>query len=314
MMKHSEPSVIDIQSAAAASRNISLSMLDISTMHPLASGNKLFKLALNIDDAIEKGFSQMVSFGGAYSNHIYALALYGRFKGIKTIGIIRGEPEYASNPTLRVAKDNGMMLHFVDRKTYRLRNEPLYLDVLAKQYPDAVIIPEGGSNALAVDGCKLLAEIINNTLDHVDSVAVACGTGGTLAGLVSGLDAHQKVLGFPVVTDGSLASKIESLLAGRKPYVDYQLIQADYGGYAKFDKRLLDFILDWLKKTGVLLDPIYTSKMCLKLLELIEDKQIEEGQHICLIHTGGLQAWYGMRDKVVALGGESAWTRIQAFI
>ncbi len=313
-MKMPLPDVIPVQHPSVESRNISLTMLDISNLHPLASGNKLFKLAPNVDDAINKGFTQLLSFGGAFSNHIHALALYGASKGLATVGIIRGEPEYASNPTLQLAQDYGMQLHFVDRKTYRLRYQQSYLDELARQYPTAYFIPEGGSNALAVEGCKRLAELANRTLGDIDTLAVACGTGGTLAGLVSGLKANQQALGFAVLRDDSLASRVDELLAGFDIRGSYQFIPADYGGYAKFDKALLDFILLWLQQTGVLLDPIYTSKMCRKMLELIEDNQIEEGQSIGMIHTGGLQAWHGMRDKVVALGGESAWLRISAGI
>ncbi len=311
------PKVIEIHHPAAKSRGIKLSLLDISNLHPLASGNKLFKLSLNLDDAIENKCSHVLSFGGAFSNHIHALALYGASKGLKTIGIIRGESEYINNPTLQVAKHNGMTLEFVDRQTYRLRDDPSYLEHIAKKYPNAFIIPEGGSNALAVKGCKQLAQMINTQLDDVDIVAVACGTGGTLAGLVCGLRASQEqlVLGFPVVRDPTLSSKIDHLL--REVSVvgnaEYELILADYGGYAKIDKELVDFILSWLDKTDVLLDPIYTSKMCRKLIELIENNETPEveGKHICLLHTGGLQAWQGMRDKVIKISGESAWGKIE---
>ena len=225
---------------------------------------------------------------------------------MQTIGIIRGEPEYSNNPTLQAAKNSGMQLEFVDRQTYRLRDNPDYLDTLAKEYPSALIIPEGGSNALAVEGCKQLATLISSHVSEVDIVAVACGTGGTLAGLVSDLKPNypQQVLGFPVVRDASLPGRIDHLLAeaGGDSSVNYQLIPADYGGYAKFDKSLLTFIMDWLDETGILLDPIYTSKMCRKLMELMETNHIPDDSHLCFLHTGGLQAWYGMKNKVIKLG------------
>ncbi len=303
------PTVINIPLTAAKLRGIKISLLDISSLHPLASGNKLFKLSLNLDDAIEKKFSHVLSFGGAYSNHIHALALYGAAKGLQTIGIIRGEPEYVNNPTLQVAKTSGMKLKFVDRQTYRLRNDSTYLESLGREYPNTLIIREGGSNALAVKGCKQIAKLINAQISKVDIVAVACGTGGTLAGLASGLEAQwQTVLGFSIVRDNSLPARIDHLLEAGN--TGYKLIPADYGGYAKFDKPLLDFILSWLDKTGVLLDPIYTSKMCRKLIESIENNEIPEGKHICLLHTGGLQAWHGMRRKVIKVSGEAAWNRI----
>ena len=155
----------------------------------------------------------------------------------------------------------------------------------------------------------------------IDTIAVACGTGGTLSGLVCGLEPDQQVIGFPVVRDSSLGAKIDSLLLNT-PHVNYRLIPADYGGYAKFDKDHLDFILDWLEQTGVLLDPIYTSKMCRKLMECIEDSaknSVEDSttavsgcKHIGLIHTGGLQAWLGMQSRVIKLGGEACWSRISS--
>lgn len=308
------PRVISIDHAAVNTRNISLTLLDIANLHPLASGNKLFKLAPNIDYAIEQGFKQVLSFGGAYSNHIHALAAYGQDKGLQTIGIIRGEPEYSSNPTLQAAQNCGMQLEFVDRQTYQQRNNSDYLDILAKKYPSALILPEGGSNVLAVEGCKQLAKLINSHVSKVDIVAVACGTGGTLAGLVSGLKTNypQEVWGFSVVRDASLPERIDDVLAesDSDSHINFQLIPADYGGYAKFDKTLLSFIMDWLDKTGILLDPIYTSKMCRKLVELIEGDNIPDNSHLCLLHTGGLQAWYGMKNKVVNLGRQATWDEI----
>ena len=312
-ISHNRPVTHSVQLVENTNKGIKITLLDSSYLHLHASGNKLFKLSPNLDYAIAHGFTQVLSFGGAFSNHIHALALYGKSKGLQTHGVIRGEPEYANNPTLKDALQQGMRLIFVDRKTYRLRNDPDYLRELADQYPQTFIIPEGGSNLLAVKGCEQLAELVLNTTPQtVDMVAVPCGTGGTLAGLVSGFKQSriQLVLGFTVVRDSRIPTVIKTLLDAKK-HADYQLIAADYGGYAKFDSALLDFILKWLNETGVLLDPVYTSKMCQKLIEMIKNNQIEQGKHICVIHTGGLQAWMGMRDKVVKLRGEEAWRQIE---
>lgn len=311
------PDAIELDLSTIHASGMKLSLFNIASMHPLASGNKLFKLAPNLQHAIENGFSQVLSFGGAFSNHIHALALYGQASGLQTIGIIRGEPEYANNPTLRIAQANGMVLEFVNRKTYRSRNDPDFLQQLSKKYPHTYILPEGGSNSLAVQGCSELGRMINNqscntSIDtSIDTIAVACGTGGTLSGLVCGLESDQQVIGFPVVRDTSIEKKIDSLLLNT-PDVKYRLIPADYGGYAKFDKDHLDFILDWLEQTGILLDPIYTSKMCRKLMECIGGNTItiSSCKHIGLIHTGGLQAWLGMQSRVIKLGGEACWSVI----
>jgi len=291
-----------------------ISMLDITHIHPLASGNKLFKLAYNIDKALQQGYKQVISFGGAFSNHIYALAAYTQAKDMQSIGIIRGEPEYADNPTLSAARQWGMQLRFVDRKTYRQRYDPAWLRTLAAEYPDALIVPEGGSNALAVKGCMQLSNMLNQLTENpIDRVALACGTGGTLAGLVAGSLPEQTVMGFPVVRDSGIATRINQLLNEVNcEQRNYQLIAADYGGYARFDKAQLDFIMHWLEHTGILLDPIYTSKMCRRLQQMIAGGELAQPQHICLLHTGGLQAWYGMRDKVIDLAGEGAWCEISA--
>lgn len=294
-------------------QGIKVTLFDITNVHPLASGNKFLKLFLNIEEAISRGCTRVLSFGGAFSNHIYALALYASDKNLKSIGIIRGESEYISNPTLSAAATAGMQLEFVDRKTYRLRHDADYLAELQLRYPDTYIIPEGGTNDLAVKSCAHLAKLINAQSVHpIDVLTVCCGTGGTLAGLCAGIETGQQLIGFPVLKDRSLAQRINELLDMPEPInANYKLVQADYGGYAKFDLALLDFILDWLGKTGILLDPIYTSKMCRRLLDLIEQGEFAEGSHIAIIHTGGLQAWYGMRSKVIKLKGEEAWQRIE---
>lgn len=294
---------------------IRVSMLDITQIHPLASGNKFFKLVYNIDLAIQQGYTQVLSFGGAYSNHIHALAGYASARGLQSIGIIRGEPEYAANPTLTAARKWGMQLHFVDRTTYRQRHDTSYLHELAAAYPDTLIIPEGGSNQLAVKGMIELARLIHDSLQHPpDAIAVACGSGGTLAGLVAGLQPQQRVLGYTVVRDHGIADRVNHLLTGVQTHNhnNYELIAADYGGYAHFDELHLEFILQWLEQTGILLDPVYTSKLCRRFTEMLVNRAFASPQHICLLHTGGLQGWHGMREKVIRYGGEEAWRIIAA--
>lgn len=308
-----QPSFCVIQHPLIALAKINVWMVHTTHVDSQASGNKFYKLAPNIDYAKQYDFHSLLSFGGAYSNHIHALALYAQAHGLQSIGIIRGESMYANNPTLRDAKRAGMKLVFVDRKQYRLRNNESYIKQLQQQYPHAFIIPEGGSNTLAVKGCRVLMQQINHALD-VDCVAVACGTGGTFAGLISALRPQQTGLGFAVLKDGSLASRIDKYLDQVAVLSSYQIIAADYGGYAKVDVELLDFIMDWLDQTGILLDPIYTSKMCQRLFEMIRAGEIEPHTKLVIVHSGGLQAWRGMKERVIRLKGECFWGRIEELL
>jgi len=314
------PSFCVIQHPLLAFANINVWMVNTTHVDVQASGNKFYKLIPNIEYAKQHAFESLLSFGGAYSNHIHALALSAQAYGFHSIGIIRGESAYAANPTLLDAKNAGMELVFVNRKEYRLRNDAVYLNELQKRYRYAFIIPEGGSNALAVKGCRRLMQQINASLS-VDLVAVACGTGGTFAGLISGVKPAQAVFGFAVLKDTSLDQRVAGYLQQEDVISDgvnlantYQIIDAAYGGYAKLDAELLDFIMDWLEQTGILLDPIYTSKMCKRLLEMIQAGDIKAQTKLAIVHSGGLQAWRGMKARVIRLKGECFWGRIEALL
>jgi len=311
-----------VQHRSLDSLDISLSMARADLIHPLASGNKIYKLIPNIAFAKTQGYNELVSFGGAFSNHIYALALIANKHGLKSIGIIRGEEFYKANPTLQDAQKAGMQLEFVSRHDYKRRNEKEYLRALQQRYPNALIIPEGGSSQKAVGGCTILCEDINHNYSKqgqkTDVITVACGTGATFAGLVCGALQHQTVIGYAVLRDASLANRVEAFIQteidsknvlGAKEKMQIEL--ADFGGYAKLDKTLLDFILDWLEQTGILLDPIYTGKMCMRVMQQIESGQFKAGTHITLVHSGGLQGWRGMKPRVVKLVGDDAWQRIE---
>lgn len=314
------PSFCVIQHPLLALANINVWMVNTTDVDAQASGNKFYKLMPNIGYAKQHAFESLLSFGGAYSNHIYALALSSQAHGLHSIGVIRGESAYAANPTLRDAKNAGMELVFVNRAEYRLRDDVSYLDDLQKRYSHTFIIPEGGSNALAVKGCHRLMQQINDSLS-VDSVAVACGTGGTFAGLVTGGKPAQTVFGFSVLKDASLASRVAGYLQQAKGIRDStssanstQIVDAAYGGYAKLDVELLDFIMDWLEQTGILLDPIYTSKMCKRLFEMIRVGGVKPHTQLAIVHSGGLQAWRGMKERVIRLKGECFWGRIEALL
>jgi len=301
-----------IQHPIAEQANVSISMARADLIHPLASGNKIYKLAPNIEFAKANGYEELLSFGGAFSNHIHALALVANQQGFKSIGVIRGESDYAANPSLQDAQNAGMKLVFVTRKDYKRRNDVDYLAELQAQFPKALIIPEGGSSQLAVGGCAKLAQEIN-AIKKSDVLTVACGTGATFAGLVCGASKNQSVIGYSILRDESLVGRVDEFIKQEQSpsSTTYQIESADFGGYAKLDKSLLDFIFDWQDKTGILLDPIYTSKMCRCVMQQIEAGEFEGGTSICLIHSGGLQGWRGMEKRVRDLAGDVRWGQIE---
>ena len=314
--------VEQVRHPAVELANVTLNVARADLLHPLASGNKIYKLRPHLKFARQKKHTNILSFGGAFSNHIHALAMISKEQGLSSIGVIRGEPEYASNPTLSDAQTAGMTLEFVDRKTYKQRDDQRYLEKLQAKYPGAFIIPEGGSSQLAIKGCAQLTKDINELID-TDVIAVACGTGATFSGIVTGLKHEQSAIGYSILKDSSLLQRVDQFI--KNEFEDkvcsisnydsrYHIEQADFGGYAKFDESLLIFILDWLDKTGILLDPIYTSKMCRRLLQQLKAGEFAPKTNITLVHTGGLQGWRGMKEKVIQLGGIHSWTIIDDYL
>ena len=266
---------------------VELFILREDLIHPTISGNKWRKLKYNIVNAKEKGFETIVTFGGAFSNHIAATAAVGRAVGLKTIGIVRGNEVH--NPTLDLAIENGMKLNFVSREDYKLKD--------ASDYPNCYIIPEGGSNALAVKGCS---EIVNNIEIDYDVICCACGTGGTIAGIIS--STNKRVLGFPALKGGGfLREDIERLLSEYKieqQHNNWDLI-TDYhfGGYAKVKPELIDFIKEFKVKNNILLDFVYTGKMLFGLYDMIENTSQLDGKKIIVVHTGGIQGNKGFEER-----------------
>lgn len=292
-------------------KNISLTLARADLIDHLASGNKVYKLTPNIEWAKEQGYTKVLSFGGAFSNHIHALALTAKKHHLKSSGIIRGEKEYINNPTLRDAVAAGMQIEFVTREEYRRRDDAGYLKDLQLRYPDTLIIPEGGSSQLAIQGCKKLADQINAKQKN-DILAVACGTGATMSGIVCGLKNKQQAIGYAVLKDESLLERVKNFVTEEGVNTDsYHVEDASFGGYAKLSEELLDFIFEWLDETGVLLDPIYTSKMCMRLVQQIKLGEFKAETSITIIHTGGLQGWRGMKRRVIKLKGAQAWDKIQ---
>jgi 1-aminocyclopropane-1-carboxylate deaminase/D-cysteine desulfhydrase-like pyridoxal-dependent ACC family enzyme len=286
---------------AAQELNIQVYLKREDLIHPLLPGNKWRKLKYNLEEAHTQEKQTILTFGGAYSNHIYSVAAAGKLFGFHTIGLIRGEAITPLNATLSFAKNCGMELHYVDRATYRHKEDFAYQEGLRQKYGDFYLIPEGGSNALAVKGCAEIPEEIHEPYDYL---CCPCGTGGTLAGLVAGAAGYGKIMGFAALKGGAfLAAEVQQLLASYTQlrgktcdFHNYQ-IQTDYhfGGYAKVKPALLDFIRKFEQANSILLEQVYTGKMLFGIEDLIKKGFFASGTKIIALHTGGLQ---GRTDKL----------------
>ncbi|WP_245576526.1 1-aminocyclopropane-1-carboxylate deaminase/D-cysteine desulfhydrase [Flexithrix dorotheae] len=259
-------------------------------IHPTVSGNKWRKLKYNLEQARKEGFDQILTYGGAYSNHIYATASAGKLFDIKSIGVIRGEPHEPLNDTLSFAKSCGMRLHYMDREKYRQKNLASVIGELKERFGKFYLIPEGGSNALAVKGC---AEIVADIDQDFDYICCACGTGGTLAGIIAGLHHQKKALGFAALKGaGFLKDEVSNLilLYNQTIYKNWD-INMDYhfGGYAKSGSDLQEFMKKFEKHNKIPLEFIYTGKMMFGIYDLIKKGFFKSGETIIAIHTGGIR-------------------------
>ncbi len=266
--------------------------------HPDISGNKWRKLKYNLVEAKEEGLSTLLTFGGPYSNHIHALAAAGKLFGFKTIGIIRGEPSEEPTDTLQNAAKNGMRILFMDRAQYRLKNEPESIESLHVQLGEFYMVPEGGTNIYALQGC---IEMVNEIKTDYDYICLGCGTGGTLAGVVAGLYGKKKALGFSSLKGkDTLTSSITELVQDftDKTFDNLQItFDYHFGGYAKVNDELIDFIKAFKQNHLTQLEPVYTGKMIYGLYDMIKNDQFPRGTKIVAIHTGGLQGLCGYKKE-----------------
>ncbi|GAB4109439.1 MAG: pyridoxal-phosphate dependent enzyme [Thermoflexibacter sp.] len=263
-------------------------------IHPLIKGNKWYKLKYNLENARKQGFTKILTFGGAFSNHIYATASAGYLLGFQSIGIIRGEEHLPLNPVLSHAVSCGMEISYLDRATYRKKNEVQIINYLKEKFGDFYLVPEGGTTPLAVKGTK---EILQNVDVEYNYVCCACGTGGTLAGLVAGASDDVQKIGFAVLKGEFLQKDIENLLQEAinqqlildKPYLNWY-INNDYhfGGYAKVTTVLQDFVQDFSQKCLIPIEPIYTGKLFYGILDLISKGFFQKDSIILAIHSGGV--------------------------
>jgi len=275
--------------------DIQLYMKREDLIHPYISGNKFRKLKYNIRDAKLTEKRTLLTFGGAYSNHIAATAYACKENGLDSIGIIRGEEleeKIGENPTLSFAQSCGMRFLFISRDDYRKKKDNTFLQKLKEKFGDFYLVPEGGTNDLAVKGCE---EILNSEDAIYDYICTCVGTGGTIAGIINAAKGHQKILGFPALKGDFLKQDIRKFAKKE----NWELL-TDYhfGGYGKINTELITFINKFKSDYGIPLDPIYTGKMMVGIFDLIKCGYFPENAKILVIHTGGLQGIAGMNLKL----------------
>ena len=275
--------------------SISVQIKREDLIHPFVSGNKFRKLKYNLLQAKEENQETLLTFGGAFSNHIAAVAFAGKENGFKTIGIIRGDElgrKIAENPTLSFAQNCGMQLEFISREEYRLKSESSFLENLKAKFGSFYHIPEGGTNALAIKGCQ---EILTEDDAEFDYICCSIGTGGTISGIINSVLPHQKVLGFPALKGDFLKEEIHNFTQNE----NWELItEYHFGGYGKVNEALIGFINQFYTENQIPLDPIYTGKMVFGVIDLIKKNYFPAKSKILLIHTGGIQGIQGMNIKL----------------
>ena len=281
------------QKISIENTSVSLYIKREDLLRPNISGNKFRKLKYNLAQAKSENKETLLTFGGAFSNHILAVAAAGNEQGFRTIGIIRGEEladKISENPTLQKALDFGMFFEFVGREVYREKASLKFIHQLAEKFGDFYLIPEGGTNDLAVKGCEEILTVSDGKFDYI---CCAVGTGGTISGLINCSKKSQQVLGFPALKDHFLGEDIRKFATNSnwKLIPDYH-----FGGYAKVSEELVLFINEFYKKHKIPLDPIYTGKMLFGVIDLINKNYFPENSKILVIHTGGLQGIAGMNN------------------
>jgi 1-aminocyclopropane-1-carboxylate deaminase len=286
-----KPSILTkIDDPLPAQYQIELWMKRDDLLHPIISGNKWRKLKYSLDHALSSGADTVISMGGAYSNHLHALAYTGKVLGLKTLGFIRGEQPETLTPTLRDMQNWGMELFVVSRSDYRLLRQYQGSHDLPGLKPRQYWLPEGGAQALALKG---VAELVNEIDVLYDILCTPCGTGATLAGIIDAVPDPVSVIGFAALKNaGFLQTDVESLLP--RPSNNWRInLDYHFGGFAKTNAELMAFIADFEFKTGIPLEPVYTGKMMYALYDLIAKHTFKPGQRIIAVHTGGLQGKRG---------------------
>lgn|SRR5690606_10467978 len=295
---HSPVMPIELSEFSEAGVQVDIKRDDL--IHPFISGNKWRKLQYTLLDAREHGKDHLVTFGGAWSNHLLAVACAGATFGFRTTAFVRGEP--VSNPVLSLCRVFGMELRFISRSAYR--DKPALYEQFAGSSDSTYFIDEGGYSPFAVRGCAALIDELDRTYDHV---FCACGTGATLAGLAKGIANrawHTRLHGVPVLKDGHfLKEAVERLIPG-VPLDNLHLhTEYHFGGYAKHTPELLRFVARFSSLTGILIEPVYTGKACYALADLATQAYFKRGERVLVVHTGGLTGILGKYAELDAAIG-----------
>ena len=288
-----------LHSSSLDEKGVELYVKRDDLIHPQFGGNKWRKLKYNLIHAREKQYDTLLTFGGAWSNHIYATAAAARHFGFNSIGMIRGEKHTPLNNTLAFAENCGMQLHYVDRARYRQKHQQDYLQKILQEFGDVYLLPEGGSNELALQGCEeIVHEINDESKQRFDVICCASGTGATLAGLARAITDSQLAIGFSALKGGSfLSDEVTAFLNGSDSGSasgtssrNWQIEQDfHFGGYAKIDDELVSFMKQFQSQHGFKLDAVYTGKMFYGLFHRIERGFFKPGTVIVAVHSGGLQ-------------------------
>jgi 1-aminocyclopropane-1-carboxylate deaminase len=258
-------------------------------LHPHISGNKWRKLKYALLEAQQNQIKHLISFGGGFSNHLHALGYCCYQMNIRFTAIVRGDYSGNPSPMLQDLVRWGAELHYVDRSTYQLRDQPQYLARFEQQYHEAIIIPEGGSQAAALKG---VGEIISELSDDYDYIMAPVGSGGTLAGLINATQPNTHIMGIAVLKGKNyLENLVGQLLPEAAKSNNNWQINHDYhcGGYAKNNKELKAFCEHFMQQTKIPIEPVYSGKLFFALKDLIAKKVFPAGSKILVLHTGGLQ-------------------------
>lgn len=261
-----------------------IGVLRLDLIHPEISGNKWFKLKYNLEQAKKENKNTIITFGGAFSNHIAATAVACKLEGLKSIGIIRGEETSSGNPTLSLTKQNGMELLFVNRDEYSQKTDGGYLQRLRYMYPEAYVVPEGGDNHLGQKGCE---EIVTNEMSEYSTIFCAYGTGTTFKGISKSLLPSQHLFGVNVLKYQAESAEPQTSV----------LNEYHFGGYAKHTDELLDFKAWFEKEYQIPLDYVYTVKLFYAAFDLMNQDKLDKQKPLLIIHSGGLQGNKGYEER-----------------
>ena len=266
-------------------KNITLSVLRLDKIHPIVSGNKLFKLHYFLEEAIALAKRGIVTFGGYYSNHLVATAYACKAGGLKSVGFIRGEKPVNLSPTLVACREYGMELHFMSRDEYNKKEDPAFLEILLHPFKNFTMVPEGGYHPKGAAGATLISDFVDEKTTHI---CTALGTATTFAGLIAGAKENQQVIGIPVLKGlNDIPKRIAYLTKSTHPF---QLLEEyHFGGYAKKTPQLINFMNQLYLQQHLPTDFVYTAKMMLAVLSSVEKDFFAPGSKITCLHTGGLQ-------------------------